>query len=227
MATRRAQPSTVLPLTALLVAACSVGNGSSPSASATAVSPSASASEEATPTPSPSPFAAATDFTSPTYGYTVTLPAGWTVYPATEKWDGTSAIGHDDPIVDQLLAPEVSGRCQTVFVCGPVLWAYAATTNQSLTDYVTARDAADAQDHACGPPRPERQERITIGGAQGLLETSHCPEDETGILILEAVTIHSGVAYSFFLQEPSHERAVEPADHSDLLALLKTVKLPA
>ena len=209
-------------LTVLLLSACSVPGGSrTPSVSPRIETSAATPSPAATPTPSPSPFTLATDFTSPIYGYTVTLPPGWTVFAATSKWDGATAIGHDDPIVDQLVGPEVTGRCTTVFVCGPVAWAYAAATRQSLADYVKARDAADDRDHACPPP--VRQEQITIAGQPALLETGYCPEG--GILVLRAVTIHAGTALSFFLQDPANERAVDPLDRADFLALLKSVRL--
>ena len=50
---------------------------------------------------SPSPVASPVTFTSPSYGYTVTLPAGWSATAATKVWDGKGAPGSEDPAVDK------------------------------------------------------------------------------------------------------------------------------
>ena len=62
-------------------------------------SPSPSVTESAA--VSASPTASAVTFTSPLYGYTVTLPAGWSATPATKVWDGKGAPGSEDPAVDK------------------------------------------------------------------------------------------------------------------------------
>ena len=49
--------------------------------------------------------AAPTAFTSTTYGYSLTLPAGWTAIQATKAWDGTGAPFHDVPEADQFVGP--------------------------------------------------------------------------------------------------------------------------
>src|SRR6476619_4706407 len=96
-------------LTVLLLAgACSAGPaGSQPSAGAPSplvdASPSIAATAKPTPTPTPTPTASPapsaasvpTTFTSTTYGYSLTVPAGWTTVQATSAWDGTSSISHD------------------------------------------------------------------------------------------------------------------------------------
>jgi hypothetical protein len=158
------------------------------------------------------------------YRYSVTLPAGWLVIPAQAAWDGTGAVGHDDPIVDQLIGPQVTGRCKTVFLCGPIAWANAAPTTLSLSDYVKEQDAADARDHPC-PPAPESEVTIEIGGEAAVLESKHCPAVD-GILVLSAHTVHDGVGYAFYLQDPSRDPALEPADLSDFMALLDAIQLP-
>jgi hypothetical protein len=211
---------------ALVLTACGSTSLASPTPS--------SSTPTATPTPSssaptarpiPTPYPVATLFVSPVYKYSVTLPAGWLVIPAQTAWDGTSAVGHDDPIVDQLIGPQVTGRCKTVFLCGPIAWGLAAPTTSSLADYVKDQDLADARDHPC-PPAPESEIAIEIGGEAGALESKHCPAVD-GILVLTAVTIHSGVAYSFYLQDPSRDPTLEPGDLSDFMALLGAIQLPS
>jgi hypothetical protein len=153
------------------------------------------------------------------------LPAGWLVIPAQSTWDGVSGIGHDDPIVDQLIGPQVPNRCTTVFVCGPIAWAVAAPTTKSLA--VLAKDdyAAEARDHPC-PTQPESQSATKIDGEPALLFSKHCPADG-GILVLGVITIHDGVGYYFWLQDPANETAVEPLDRADFAALIAAVRLPS
>lgn len=219
-----AVPAALLVAVLLLTACASTSLVSpTPSSSAPTATPIPS-SAEPTATPRPTAYPVATLFTSPLYKYSVTLPAGWLVIPAETAWDGNSAVGHADPIVDQLFAPQVEGRCPTVPLCGPVAWAYAAPTTASLDAYVKEKDAADARDHPCSSA-PESADTITIGGEPGVLESRHCPA-VGGILVVSAFTIHNGVAYVFYLQDPYGDPAAEPLDQSDFVALIAAIQLP-
>ena len=144
--------------------------------------------------------------------------------PAQATWDGAAPVGHDDPIVDQLIAPEVANRCRTVFACGPIVWALAAPTAKSLAALNADTDASEARDHPC-PPTPESQDPTKIGGEAASLSAKHCPMDG-GLLVLRAIAIHKGVAYYFWLQDPANEREVEPLDRADFDALIAAVRLP-
>lgn len=144
--------------------------------------------------------------------------------PAQTAWDGKAGFGHDDPIVDQLIAPAVPNRCKTIFVCGPIAWAVATDTTKSLAALAEDMDAAEARDHPC-PVAPEKQDATKIDGEAALLTSKHCPTDG-GILVLRAITVHKGIAYYFWLQDPSNETAVEPLDRADFDALLAAVRLP-
>ena len=108
--------------------------------------------------------------------------------PAQATWDGAAPVGHDDPIVDQLIAPEVANRCRTVFACGPIVWALAAPTAKSLAALNADTDASEARDHPC-PPTPESQDPTKIGGEAASLSAKHCPMDG-GLLVLRAIAIH-------------------------------------
>ncbi len=200
-------------LAGLLIAGCA--SSVSPGASPLPNSPSPLA------TSGPSAQGVPTSFTSTLYGYSVTLPAGWRVVEAQTKWDGNGSPTYDDQVVDQLIAPESTGRCTGVFTCGPLAWVLAAPTTKTLTEFTKEQDAAAAAGHSC-PPSPEKQEQVTIDGQAGLLETKHCPAT-AGALTLGAVTIHGGVGYLFNLVDLSSDPTAEPADRSDFLALLGTV----
>ena len=174
--------------------------------------------------PTSTPFPAPTLFTSSLYKYSVLFPAGWQIVPAQSTWDGKSAIGHLDPIVDQWIGPQVANRCKTVFVCGPIAWAVAAPTTKSPADLAAETDAAEARDHPC-PVSPESQVGVKIDGEAALLASKHCPADG-GLLVLRAIAVHKGIGYFFWMQDPSNERAVEPLDRSDFSALIAAIRLP-
>jgi hypothetical protein len=205
-----------------LVAGCASPVSLTPAATPTPASNPSSPGQPASATPTAYPTA--TLFTSPLYKYSVNLAAGWLVIPAQTPWDGRSPVGHDDPIVDQLIAPQVPNRCATVFVCGPLAWAYATPTTRSLDAWVADQDASDARDHPC-PPSPQTRVSVKVDGEPGVLESKHCPQDG-GILVMSAHTIRDGVGYAFYLQDPSGEPGVEPLDQSDFRALLGAIRLP-
>ena len=148
---------------AVLVGACA-NAGSQPSqASPAPVQPSATesapstspsaAAESMSPAASPTPAASAAMFTSKTYGYSLTPPAGWTTIQATAKWDGTGAPFHDVPEADQFVSQ------------GPAsAWFFGAPTTKDLTARVKESIAANAKEHGntC-PPVPAFQDPIQIG----------------------------------------------------------------
>lgn len=207
-------------------AAPSVVDSGAPTPSASVPTASASPPDDM-PRPtsaSPTAYAAATTFISPLYGYSVRLPAGWTVIPATAAWDGTSVIGHDDSDVDQLLAPRVQNRCANIYLCGPNAWALASPTTMSLAQLVAAGDASEHRDHPC-PARPESTRRFKVAGVDAVFESKHC-EPVTGILVMSVRFVSKGVGYGFFMQDPSRDRDVEPLDRADFMKMLATVSLP-
>jgi hypothetical protein len=206
---------------AVLVGACA-NAGSQPSqaspapvqpsatVSAPSTSPSAAA-ESMSPAASPTPAASAAMFTSKTYGYSLTPPAGWTTIQATAKWDGIGAPFHDVPEADQFVGQ------------GPAsAWFYGAPTTKDLPARVKESIAANAKDHGntC-PPVPAFQDAIQIGGEPGVLLGFDC-----GILINSAITVHDGVAYLFGFRDPAVHAASSPDDRALFLGLLESVKFP-
>ena len=65
-------------------------------------------------------------FKSTTYGYSLTLPSGWTTIQATEAWDGTKAYNHESPESDQFNGSAAASA-----------WAVAAPTDKDLAGYTT------------------------------------------------------------------------------------------
>jgi hypothetical protein len=158
-----------------------------------------------------SPSAATTSFASKTYGYSLTVPAGWTVVQASAAWDGNGAPGHDIPQADQFVGPAASSA-----------WAYAAPTTKDLAGYVKERIAANAADHAATcPATPEAEDRIDVGGEPGTLVAWNC-----GILINGAFAVHNGTGYLFGFRDPAVHASADVADRVAFLELLHSVKFP-
>lgn len=150
-----------------------------------------------------------TTYTAKIYGYTVTLPVGWSVNVARGPWDGVSDPGHDELVVDQFSGPDVA-----------VAWGFAAPTTTDLRAYAVARAAADASFHQC-PAEPATSVSIAIDGEPGLLQMKNC-----GILVMSAVTIHNGTAFSLYMQDSSVQAASDPDDEAIFRNMIASLQLP-
>ena len=208
----RSRGGSVLAL--LVLAGCSTAAPTTPqpSVSATstiATSPSPIATPSVSQSTSRSPEPTATTFISSLYRYSLTLPVGWQVVPASSRWDGISDAGHDEPTVDQMSGPSPA-----------VAWAFATPVTMDLKGYASDRVAADATFHPC-PKTPARTTQITIDATPGLLMARDC-----GILVLTALTIQNGTAFLFYLQDLSVQGASDPADEAILKSMLASVRLP-
>jgi hypothetical protein len=188
----------------LVVAACAGGTPSAPSSSPTAPG-STPAATKAGPSASP------TNFTSKTYGYSLTVPAGWTVIQASAVWDGKGAPFHDVPEADQFVGPAAASA-----------WFFGAPTTKDLKAKVNESIAANAASHGntC-PAVPDVQDPIQIGSEPGVLLGYNC-----GILINSGITVHKGIAYLFGFRDPAVHAATDPADRAAFLELLKSVQFP-
>jgi hypothetical protein len=193
-------------IAAVLAAGC--GGASAPSGlpspqPTVAPAPSATGSPTASPTPGapattpPKPPGTPSGFSSPTYGYAISLPANWTaVKPASSAWDGTGAPSHDDAQTDLFASTQ-----------GTIAWAYAGSTSASLTEFAAAQAAADAAYHPC-PASPETDESFEVGGEAARFTVKHCPATG-GILVAMTAVIHEGAGYVFYFQHPPTAKAGE------------------
>ncbi len=209
--TRHAIRTSSFVVAILIVAACSdnASTDSSTATSTSAIGPAVTSSTAAA--TSTTAALTPTSFTSETYQYTLTLPAGWTSAQASKVWDGKTGLKSDSAEVDRFLAPaDVTST------------GVAAPSDQTLAASTDALIAATVQYHSdtC-PPTPEAQDPITIGGAPGMLLSWDC-----GILINIAVTVHNGVGYQFLWRSPAVHAATDPTDRSEFLAMLESVQFP-
>jgi hypothetical protein len=182
---------------------------SSPATStSTPVSPTAAGSESA----SASAAASAVTFTSPLYGYTVSLPAGWSATPAITVWDGEGAPGNDDPAVDKFQ----SGGSAAAF-------AFAAPVSLDLAAYAADVIARNDKFHGdlC-PTKPDLVEATTVGSDPATFIAWNC-----GILINVVVALHGDKGYEFVFRDPGVNQATNPADQETFDSMLETVSFPA
>jgi hypothetical protein len=180
----------------------------SPTPPAATVNPAPTTAVAATVDPAATP----TVFTSPLYGYSVTLPAGWAAGAAILRWDGTAQSGHEEPEVDKFAGPPSASP-----------WAFAGPVSLDLDGFVKDRIAANFRDHGdtC-PAEPEVNEPIQIGGKAGRFLAWNC-----GILINQAVTVRGGVGFSFLMRDFNVKAATDPADSVLFQGILDSVVYPS
>ena len=160
---------------------------------------------------SPPPASTPVTFKSPLYSYGITLPAGWSVAPATARWDGASAPGNSANSVDKFVSPATV----SVFgFAGPVKTDFDQFVKDTIT--WTVRDHADT----CPAPAPEKTDRIRVGGEDGMLLSWDC-----GILINQALLISDGTGFVFVMRDPGVRAATDATDRALLDDLLKSVTL--
>jgi hypothetical protein len=153
--------------------------------------------------------AGARNFSSPHYGYTMALPAGWSAQGA-QPWDGPGSRGRGKDGVDVFRGlPYVTA------------WAFAASMLPSLAGYATAIARAAAQ-VPC-PAAPQIDQQVTIAGAAASLIGMTCPA-QGGVYILTAATTHKQTAVVFVFEDTSGVRAAQHADRVTFRELLTGVR---
>ena len=203
----------------VLIASCragsttSSGTASARPASSNSAGPSSPASSHPHTPPrsaGSSPLSAGpTTFTSATYGYTLTVPAGWASRQAFEKWDIESELDGTSILADLFGEPGVSRGA----------FAAAAPWKRDLAAYTSYLIAWTAHYHEFCPQRPNRRTGVSIGGQRGVLLAYDC-----GILVNIAVTVHRGVGYVFTFVDRGVAAATDPTDHATFLKILRSVR---
>lgn len=203
-------------LAVVVVAACS-GTSAGPSSVPASAPPHASqASSAAVATPAAEPTASIaaipSTFTSPLYGYTLSLPAGWSAGPARIRWDGTSQPSSASPVADRLVGPATASA-----------WAFAGPVTFDTAEFAQDRIVATARDHGdtCLAP-PEVNEPIQIGTERGVFLAWNC-----GILINQAVIVHAGTGFTLAVRDPAVDAATDAVHRALIEGFLDSVTLPS
>jgi len=147
-------------------------------------------------------------FTSPLYGYTAALPAGWSTGPG-ERWGGTGAPGPVDVFRGQ---PNVA------------IWAFAVARPASPAAYATAVTKAAAQ-LPC-PAAPSPSHAVTIGGVPAGLISMRCPA-RGGVLMLTAFTLRGPSILVVTFEDGSGFAGTEGVDRAAFSAFLSGIRLRA
>lgn len=197
------------------LAACS-GQSGGPSSPPATVAVTPEVTQAPTTAATVKPAATATSpatFTSPLYGYTITLPPDWAAGAAMLPWDGKSAPGHEEPTVDKFGGPQSA-----------TAWAQAAPVTVDLDRFVNDTIAWTVRDHGdtCPATAPEKTEPIEIGGEAGTLLSWDC-----GILINQALLVRNGTGYVFVMRDFAVPAATDPADRALFESLLNAVSFPS
>ena len=157
------------------IAACTAAPASSPD-QPPSVTAAASASASAPPDEP-------TTFTSEAYGYTLTLPAGWTATQAEGSWDPDVMPYPRQPGIDSFRGPAGLRGLMTSRPLAP------------SEDLDTATDALITQlteDPICGEPL-ERAD-VTVADAPARLVRYHCVD---GFDVFNVATVREGALYVF------------------------------
>jgi hypothetical protein len=168
------------------------------------------------PSPTAKPSATApqgpTTFTSPLYGYTVTIPQGWLAAPALVRWNGVNQPGPDAD-TDRFAGPAERSAL-----------GFAGPFSGDLAALVSNRIAANARDHAdtCPVATPAVNAPIQIGSQRWVLLGWNC-----GAFINQAITLRAGMAYAFTFRDLGVGNATDPADRALFLSILDSVQLPS
>ena len=184
-----------------LIAACVLAGCSSSAAGPPSAAPTRPAVSGAS--------ATARVFSSPHYGYTMTLPAGWSGQGA-QPWDWPGSRGLAKDGVDVFRGPPYV-----------TAWTFAAPMPPSLTGYATAIARAAAQ-VPC-PAAPQIDQQVTIGGAVASLIGMTCPS-QGGVYMLTVATTHKQTAVVFVFEDTSGVRATQQADRGAFRELLAGVR---
>jgi hypothetical protein len=207
----------------IALAACTTGESPAPppsasvsrsaAAAASAVDRSASPAAPATPAPTavPTPATVPTAFTSRTYGYALTVPAGWIAIQASRTWDGISAVSHDSAEVDQFVMSDARAASG---LAAPTSGDTKALVSKTISD--TAKYHGDT----C-KPGATLQAPVKVGSQPGILLAFDC-----GILINNAVVVANGIGYTFLFRDRSVHSPTDAADQAIFEAVLRSVRLP-
>lgn len=163
----------------LLVASC--GSGSLSSSASPNSSPAAKASGRAA-SPIPIPALSMT-FTSPTMGYSVRYPAGWTVTRATESWPLQKTSFWDTPDGDRLEGDGAGFRGTSQAL------AAGESAEVWMNQYI-------ASSMTCGT-----QEQVFIGDQIGTIDLNDCPGmGRLGGRVFDIAVVVGGRGYNFTME---------------------------
>jgi hypothetical protein len=128
-------------------------------------------------------------FTSPTYGYTIALPSGWSAIPADRVLpaDGPPLTGGGGT---DIIGANANQRVSKMELPALVIGAQGLLGTTSLDGWKAAVTRIVAKQKGCKQPRSS--ERLNVGGDTAvMLEYPDCPRG-SGLYHLWTVIVHKG-----------------------------------
>jgi hypothetical protein len=175
-----------------ITAACGPGPTGSGSATQTATASSLSSTSRAL----------TATFTSPTMGYSVKYPAGWTITPATQRWPLRHTSYWDTPDGDRLEGRSVGFRGSSQAL------APGESAATWIDDYIKSS-------LPCGT-----EEQVPVGDQRGTVDLNDCPgQGRLGGRVFDLAVVVGGRGYNFTMEGQ--------VDHTLWLAVLATVTFTA
>jgi hypothetical protein len=131
-------------------------------------------------------------YNSPVYGYSISHPRSWSVVEASRALSEGEPPATSSGATD-ILGRDASVRVSTMDLPGVVIAAQPVTNDMHLAQWTeTMKDTVTSMK---GCERPNRRERLDIGGEPATLLTYRdCPTD-LGYLHLWAGVVHEGRGY--------------------------------
>jgi hypothetical protein len=163
----------------LFIASC--GSGPMSSSASPNSSPAAKATARvASPIPIP---ALSMTFRSPTMGYSVKYPAGWSITPATESWTYGKTSYWDTPDGDRLEGDNAGFRGTSQAL------APGQSASQWIAEYITTS-------LPCG-----NQEQVPVGDQVGTIDLNDCPgAGRLGGRVFDIAVVVGGRGYNFTME---------------------------
>jgi hypothetical protein len=185
-----------------------------------------------TPSPSPLPSTSASapplpaldaTFNSPTYGYQIRYPTGWTVTPAAAPWPLGTNYGPGDPVTDNIVTPSGAARAR---ISAASLVLPGGLTMYDFRSYASPY-SSPFDGNPCPPDAPlpgpvvldyEASPGATLKPVEAVVSINGCLAlAELGGHVYDLQVIAGGRGYSFTL-----DGDLTPAD---ALAWLATIRL--
>jgi hypothetical protein len=137
-------------------------------------------------------------FTSPTMGYSVRYPAGWTITLATESWPYGKTSFWDTPDGDRLEGDGAGFRGTSQAL------APGQSASQWIAEYVSTS-------YTCGT-----QEQVPVGDQVGTIDLNDCPGmGRLGGRVFDIAVVSGGRGYNFTMEGT--------VDRGFFLAMLATI----
>ena len=156
-------------------------------------------------------------FTSPVYGYSIARPRSWDSVNARRTLTDSEQPATSSGATD-ILGTDASMRVSAMTLPGVIIAAQPVRNDVTIEEWTSSMVDTVAFMKRCD--RPDRRERVEIGGEPGILLTYRdCPPN-LGLLHLWAGVVHEGLGYHIVW---FNDRGHEDADRAEFERMLASM----